>query len=450
VAVAGHSHAPLAAVPAPEGGRFEHAPPVGASARVLALQRTAGNRAVARAIASGRLLHRQVETEERRGEEVEGGGTVTESGGEPPAQPAGTAGPLGETGHGGGIVSGPAAGGEIGVDDPEPETVPDDPDTGPADAGQSHNLIPPGETRPLFVGEEYVGDLTKFVNLNPGDIDVILTDELLDELLAEGDDVVLGEEEIAAGEVIVAPEAGATLTAGVAVPVFGLGLLAGAALATTPIWIAYADKVRERLKECGGTLAPGGVERCLENRKCRCRGEELVDGPGVHRIMYGSLNAQAKRWLYKGNPPEVPTTKPDVIRHRRQFLDVLPNDCNYSVLIACPCSGSPLVRVEGYKLLGDDPHGEMNALEKLKQRIGGWPIEERRGGMLGVTAISEVCSACRRRLKNYRQYWMPGGHFHEAPSAGWPKDWKREGGRAYDEEWEDATGMTMPPDWRYR
>lgn len=126
----------------------------------------------------------------------------------------------------------------------------------------------------------------------PGDIDVILTDELLDELLAEGTDVVVGEEEVVAGEVIVAPQVAATISADVAVPVFALGMLAGAALATTPIWIASADKVRERLKECGGTLAPGGVEKCLENRKCRCNSEDLVDGPGVRKIMDGSLNKQ--------------------------------------------------------------------------------------------------------------------------------------------------------------
>jgi hypothetical protein len=197
--------------------------------------------------------------------------------------------------------------------------------------------------------------------------------------------------------------------------VAGEGLAIGQLAKTlTHIVIAHAKKVQERLGECGGTLAPGGLEKCVDKKKkkdCKsCPDGDLLDGNGVWNVFLDSLGGNSEQWLGQYGDDELPRTRNEVIINRQQFIGVVAGRANAAVLIACPCSGSPLARTVGVKYYNETKHAEMDALPDLTEEIMTWPQTEREGGALGSTACSNACEKdyCRPTLQLYQSRGSPG------------------------------------------
>jgi hypothetical protein len=431
-------------------------------ARVLSLQRLVGNRATAKLIATRRsdAIACSCGCQGRCGRA--GCGSVDQTGRGVLQRQAEGEGPESDTGQlsevfsGGGTASGTAAGAD-GHETTSPGGQSEQPDSGSTDAGNTQpSVAPPGDPQPLFVGGRHIGDLLGFVELQ-GDADRFLSEEALERLLEEGEDAVVGETEVVTGEAVVAAEAGEkALELAVAVPVAAVGVLVGVGVAVgIPVLIAHADEVRKRLAECGGTLAPGGVERCVENQKCSsCSDGELTDGPGVHQLVLDSLPENGTRWFERTR--FVPVTRSGVLADRRKFITATKVETNNAVLIACSCSGVLRARTLGFKFLGDIPHAEEDALPELRAQVRTWPFEERQGGALGATARSDVCrrderdtgTACTIRLRLAQQELLPRGRLALSPGARFPPDYDARATEAYNDEWEALTGRRMPDDWR--
>ena len=304
----------------------------------------------------------------------------------------------------------------------------------------------------LQVDERDVGYVLNFV-LKEEASDELVPAEAFLAPLARGTTAVVNGTKVAAGGVEVLPTALPIVSRiVVAVPAIGVGLLLGAGIALTPVVIVHAEKVMERLGECGGTLAPGGLEACLENKKKKCKScpdGDLLDGFGVWNVFLDSLGANAEQWLGQYVDDELPRTRGKVIINRQQFIGVVAGRANAAVLIACPCSGSPLARTVGAKLYNESEHAEMDALPDLTEEVMTWPEEERERGALGSTARSDACEKdyCRPTLQLWQSSVLPGGRFR-TERAGSPNNWPERAAQEYNNEWQERTGRPMPLDWQ--
>jgi hypothetical protein len=306
----------------------------------------------------------------------------------------------------------------------------------------------------LLVNGKYVGDVLNWA-LKEEASDAFVPAEALEAPLAEGETVALGGMELAGEEVevlVTLPEViGPVVPLGVAVPAIGVGVLLGAGVVAAPFVIAHAKKVQERLGECGGTLAPGGLEACLEKKKKKCKScpdGALLDGHGVWGLLDASLQENASRWLGRYDDDELPRTRVQVITDREKFIGVLRKQANAAVLIACPCSGSPLARTEGTRYFDEIIHAEMKALPDLTEEIKTWPEEEREGGALGSVARSKACEEiCRPTLQLFQSSVLRGGRFR-TERAGAPDNWNERAAEEYNNEWQNRTGRPMPSDWQ--